>query len=65
MSTVAKEYKAKMNKAGKGKYSTRNYNRCNICGRSGAYFRQFGVCRICLRKLSFNGEIPGVTKATW
>lgn len=40
MSTVAKEYKAKMNKAGKGKYSTRNYNRCNICGRSGAYFRQ-------------------------
>lgn len=65
MSTVAKEYKAEQNLKGKGKYSSRTYNRCKICGRSGAYFRQFGVCRHCLRKLAFKGEIPGVTKATW
>ena len=39
--------------------------RCRICGRSRAVYRKFGVCRICLRNLASNGEIPGMRKASW
>ncbi|BED92796.1 MAG: type Z 30S ribosomal protein S14 [Candidatus Paraimprobicoccus trichonymphae] len=49
----------------KQKYSTREYSRCNICGRPHSYLRRFGVCRICFRNLAYKGEIPGVTKASW
>jgi small subunit ribosomal protein S14 len=47
------------------KYSTRNYNRCKRCGRSRAYFRKFGLCRICLREIAHQGLIPGVKKSSW
>ena len=47
------------------RFSTRAYNRCSICGRSGGYLRRFGLCRICFRELSWRGEIPGVKKASW
>lgn len=47
------------------KFSVREYNRCPICGRPRAYYRKFDMCRICLRKLSLNGEVPGVIKASW
>ena len=47
------------------KYSTREYNRCKICGRPHAYMRKFGICRICFRELAYKGEIPGVKKASW
>lgn len=47
------------------KYSTRVHNRCNICGRSRAYYRDFGICRLCFRKLASEGKIPGVKKASW
>ena len=29
------------------KFSTREYNRCKICGRPHAYLRKYGICRIC------------------
>ena len=41
------------------KYKTRNYNRCRRCGRPRAYFRKFGLCRICLREIAHEGMIPG------
>jgi len=47
------------------KYSTRQYNRCGICGRPHAYLRKYGVCRICFRELAYKGQIPGVKKASW
>ena len=47
------------------KYKTRAYTRCRRCGRPRAVFRQFGLCRICLRELAHAGEVPGVTKASW
>ncbi len=47
------------------KYKVRQHNRCNICGRPRAYYRKFGICRICLRKLALEGKIPGVRKASW
>lgn len=49
----------------KSKYKTRAYHRCSRCGRPRGYFRKFGLCRICLRELAHQGEIPGVTKASW
>ncbi len=47
------------------KFSTRAYNRCKICGRPHAYYRKFGICRICLRVLAYKGQIPGMKKASW
>ncbi len=47
------------------KYKTRNYTRCNRCGRPRAVYRKFGLCRVCLREMAHAGEIPGVTKASW
>ena len=47
------------------KFSTRRVNRCNRCGRPRAYYRQFGLCRVCLRELTSRGEVPGVRKASW
>ena len=49
----------------KPKFSTRRYNRCNLCGRSRGYYRKFGICRVCFRNLALLGEIPGVRKASW
>lgn len=49
----------------KQKYSVREKNRCNICGRSRAYMRKFGLCRICFRELAAKGELPGVVKTSW
>ena len=45
------------------KYSTRQYNRCKICGRPHAYLRNYGICRICFRELAYKGQIPGVKTA--
>jgi small subunit ribosomal protein S14 len=47
------------------KYSTRHVNRCRRCGRSRAYMRKFGLCRICLRELAHEGYVPGLTKSSW
>jgi len=47
------------------KFATRKYNRCNRCGRPRAYYRKFGLCRICLRELAYEGKIPGLTKSSW
>lgn len=58
--------KALMNKAKRPpKFQVRAYNRCPICGRSKAYIRKFGICRICFRNMSLEGRIPGVVKASW
>jgi small subunit ribosomal protein S14 len=47
------------------KFKVRAYNRCHRCGRSRAYMRDFGLCRICFRELALCGQIPGVVKASW
>jgi len=51
--------------ARKQRYRTREYNRCSRCGRPRGYYREFGVCRICLRELAHEGVIPGLTKSSW
>ena len=37
------------------KFSTRQHNRCTRCGRPRAYYRKFGLCRVCLRELANKG----------
>ena len=49
----------------KPKFQVRAYNRCKRCGRSRAYLRKFGMCRICVRQLASRGELPGIRKASW
>lgn len=49
----------------KPKFAVRAYTRCRKCGRSRAFLRRFGLCRICFRDLALKGDIPGVTKASW
>ena len=58
--------KAKINQANrKAKFSTRQYNRCKVCGRPRGYLRKFKMCRVCFRKVASEGQIPGVTKSSW
>ena len=44
---------------------TRVRNRCEITGRSRAYYRKFRLSRVMLRELANKGLIPGVTKSSW
>ena len=44
---------------------TRVRNRCELTGRSRAYYRKFRLSRIMLRDLANKGMIPGVTKSSW
>ena len=44
---------------------TRVRNRCELTGRSRAYYRKFRLSRIMLRDLANKGLIPGVTKSSW
>jgi small subunit ribosomal protein S14 len=47
------------------KFTVRSHNRCPLCGRPRAFYRKFGICRICLRDLANRGEVTGVTKSSW
>ncbi|HYA12525.1 MAG TPA: type Z 30S ribosomal protein S14 [Thermodesulfovibrionales bacterium] len=47
------------------KFRVRSHNRCKLCGRPRGYLRKFGMCRVCFRKLTLAGQIPGVTKSSW
>jgi len=49
----------------KPKFSVRKVTRCQRCGRPRSVYRQFGLCRICLREMASRGELPGVRKASW
>ena len=45
--------------------ASRLRNRCQLTGRPRGVFRKFGLCRHKIRELAFNGEVPGVVKASW
>ena len=45
--------------------ASRLRNRCHLTGRPRGVFRKFGLCRHKIRELAFNGEIPGIVKASW
>jgi small subunit ribosomal protein S14 len=39
--------------------------RCKLTGRSRGNYRKFEICRIKLRELGNQGQIPGLVKASW
>ena len=39
--------------------------RCELTGRSRGNYRKFKLCRIKLRDLANQGQIPGMVKASW
>ena len=47
------------------KFSTREYTRCERCGRPHGVLRKYKLCRICFREMANNGQIPGVKKSSW
>ena len=47
------------------KFSSREYTRCERCGRPHSVLKKYGLCRVCFREKANKGEIPGVKKASW
>ena len=45
--------------------STRLHNRCFVTGRPKGYFRVFGLSRHVIREMSYDCNLPGITKASW
>ena len=43
----------------------RLHNRCELTGRSHGFYRKLKISRIQLRKLSSEGQVPGMTKSSW
>jgi|TARA_B110000116_G_C16796413_1_gene567066 small subunit ribosomal protein S14 len=56
---------AKLSSLPRDSSPSRQRNRCAITGRPHAVYRKFGLARNKLREAAMNGEIPGLTKASW
>ena len=56
---------AKLNDLPRDGSPTRQRNRCAITGRPHGVYSKFGLGRNKLREAAMNGEIPGLTKASW
>jgi small subunit ribosomal protein S14 len=57
--------RVKLAKLPRNSSRTRIHNRCELSGRSKAYYRKLKVSRIAFRDLANFGQAPGVTKASW
>ena len=55
----------KLQKLPRDASAVRVRNRCSQCNRSRGNLRKFGLCRIDLRGLALQGQIPGVVKSSW
>jgi small subunit ribosomal protein S14 len=55
----------KLRKLPRNSCPNRVRSRCKETGRSRGVYRKFGLSRISFRQLALEGEIPGVTKASW
>ncbi len=55
----------KLNALPRDSSSSRQRSRCAITGRPNGVYRKFGLGRNKLREAAMNGEIPGLTKASW
>mgnify|MGYP001826370775 FL=1 len=60
--TAAQE---KLNALPRDSSPSRQRSRCAITGRPHGVYRKFGLGRNKLREAAMNGEIPGLTKASW
>ena len=55
----------KLDKLPKSSSAIRLRNRCFITGRPRGVLSRFRLSRLSFREMALNGEIPGVTKASW
>ena len=55
----------KLDKLPKTSSRIRVRKRCFITGRPRGIIGRFKLSRLCFREMALNGEIPGVTKASW
>ena len=44
---------------------TRQRYRCGLSGRPHGFYRKFGLAKTNLRERTMNGEVPGLSKASW
>ncbi len=59
------EAELKLQKLPRDSSRCRQRSRCRLCGRSRAYNRLTGLCRIHMRSAVMNGLVPGMHKASW
>jgi len=59
------EAMAKLHKLPRNASPSRLRNRCAITGRPKGYYRKFGLARNKLREETMQGNIPGLSKASW
>ncbi len=59
------EAQVKLQKLPRDASPTRQRNRCQVTGRPHGVYRKFGLCRNKLREHAMNGDVPGLTKASW
>ena len=57
--------RAKLQQLPRDASPTRIRNRDVADGRPRGYLRKFGLSRVRLRQMAHNGELPGVSKASW
>lgn len=55
----------KLQKLPRNASQVRLRNRCALTGRGRGFYRKFGLGRVKFREMAMNGEIPGITKASW
>ena len=55
----------KLSEVPRNSSATRIRNRCEVTGRSRAYYRKMKMSRIALRELGSKGLIPGLVKSSW
>ena len=55
----------KLAKLPRNSSKTRIHNRCELTGRSHGFYRKLKLSRIQLRKLSNEGQVPGMKKSSW
>ena len=55
----------KLNELPRNTSPIRIRNRCFITGRPRGIIGRFKLSRLSFREMALNGEIPGVTKASW
>ena len=56
---------AKLHALPRDSSASRQRSRCAITGRPHGVYRKFGLGRNKIREAAMNGEIPGLTKASW
>ena len=59
------EASMKLAKLPRNSSKVRVHNRCELTGRSHGYYRKLKLSRIQLRKLSSEGQVPGMKKSSW